>query len=918
MRWRRRRGPSRLIAGFTAASTAVLAVAGMLSLTPLDALAAGLCATPGGSGAGGTLTGIVNTYYPGVGTANAGATSINVGASSGAATAIASGDMLLVMQMQDADFDFTNTNSYGHGGAAAVPASGYTALNSAGLYEYVRATSAVTAGAVSISGLGTGAGLVNTYRSAAATATAGQRTFQVIRVPQYTTATTSNTLTAFAWNGSVGGVLAVDTTSTLTLGGTVSLNGLGFRGAPGMQKGGAAGLANTDVVTSAVLNANGNKGEGIGGTPLGTTAGNGYPGGDAARGAPANAGGGGSDGHPTANDENSGGGGGGNGGAGGIGGNTWSSNLARGGYGGVSLPTAGARVFLGGGGGAGSTNNSNNPNAAGGNGGGIALIRAGAVAGAGTISANGAAANNTTPQDGGGGGGAGGTVSLTSPSGSIAGATLSANGGRGGDAWATQAGAANQHGPGGGGGGGWIFTSSAPTASTVTAGVHGITTTGNLAYGSADGTIGQTATLAPGSIPGVSGGAECADLSITKTGPATVAATGAVAYTLNVSNAGPSTANTVSVTDTLPAGVTFVSASGTGWTCTNIANTSVTCTRPTQVVGAAPAITVNITAQAQAGTMTNTAAVTAVTPDQNPANNTATFNTTVTGVADLTLDKNGPVSVLANGNVSYTVDVANVGPSDAATVNMTDTLPAGVTFVSVTPSNGGWTCNNAGNVSVTCTRATWNTGKCDDVHHRGHRTVQHCDADERRHHRLSDHRPDPRQQQRLRQHQRHSLRRPFGNQDRTCDRRRRQQRHLHRDRSEQRSVHRSDCLGRRYVASGRHVRVGDAEQRWLGVQQQREHLGHLYSRNLGRRIVNRLHDRGHRPRATDHADQQRSSDLDDVGSRTPPTTPRTPAPRSRPRPTWRSSSPDRPRSSRAAQSATPSPRRTWVRQMPRT
>ena len=89
----------------------------------------------------------------------------------------------------------------------------------------------------------------------------------------------------------------------------------------------------------------GSKGEGIAGTPrwlwnaatsaVVDTGVEGYPNGSMARGAPGNAGGGSTDGHPSANDENSGGGGGGNGGAGGIGGNTWNSNIARGGYGGV-------------------------------------------------------------------------------------------------------------------------------------------------------------------------------------------------------------------------------------------------------------------------------------------------------------------------------------------------------------------------------------------------------------------------------------------------------------------------------------------------------------------------------------------------------------------------------------------------------
>ena len=527
-----------------------------LTLLVPSAAAAGPCATPGASGAGGTLTGVVNTYYPGVGTATAGATSISVGAPTGAATAIAAGDLLLVIQMQDADINSTNTNAYGDG-VAAAPASGYTALNSSGLYEYVMATSAVAGGVVSISGLGAGAGLINTYRSAAATATAGQRAFQVIRVPQYTTATLSSTLTASAWNGSTGGVLALDTTGTLTLNGTVSVSGLGFRGGQSFQRAGGTG-ANTDVVRPSNAGNGGEKGEGIAGTPSFTVTSDTYPGGDMDRGAPGNGGGGGTDGNPPANDQNSGGGGGGNGGAGGLGGNSWNTNLAVGGYGGVGVPATGSRVFLGGGGGAGTANNFAAPNSNGAAGGGAVLIRAASVGGAGTIQANGAAANNTTQNDGGGGGGAGGTVYVVTQSGTLAGATLNADGGRGGDAWATQAGATNAHGPGGGGGGGWVLTSSAPSTQTTVAGAHGITTTGNLAFGSTDGSAGQTATTA--TTPGVNPGAACADVSITKTAPATVQANGAIAYSLVVANAGPAAASSLSVTDTLPAGVTFVSA----------------------------------------------------------------------------------------------------------------------------------------------------------------------------------------------------------------------------------------------------------------------------------------------------------------------------------------------------------------------
>jgi len=73
------------------------------------------------------------------------------------------------------------------------------------------------------------------------------------------------------------------------------------------------------------------------------------------------------------------------------------------------------------------------------------------------------------------------------------------------------------------------------------------------------------------------------------------------------------------------AGTGFVSATGTGWTCSAVANV-VTCTRPLLAVGAAPAITLTVTppATTNAGTFSNTAAVSSVTPDPAPGNNRAT------------------------------------------------------------------------------------------------------------------------------------------------------------------------------------------------------------------------------------------------------------------------------------------------------
>jgi uncharacterized repeat protein (TIGR01451 family) len=180
-----------------------------------------------------------------------------------------------------------------------------------------------------------------------------------------------------------------------------------------------------------------------------------------------------------------------------------------------------------------------------------------------------------------------------------------------------------------------------------------------------------------------------ADVAITKTGPATATAGTQVTYTLSVSNTGPSDAQGVTVSDTLPAGETFVSSSsGTG------SGTSFTDTLGTVAAGASTTIT--IVAQispsvANGTTLTDSATVTSTTTDTNAANNTATFNTTASAVADLRITKTGPATATAGTQVTYTLSVTNGGPSDAQAVNLSDTLPAGETFVSASSGTGSGT-----------------------------------------------------------------------------------------------------------------------------------------------------------------------------------------------------------------------------------
>jgi len=684
------------------------------------------CAAPASLGDGGTLSGVVNTYYPATASVAAGTanTSIPLGAARGATATLAAGDLLLVIQMQDADINSTNSANYGNGSTG----SGFTAINNAGNYEFVKATGPVSGGAVPIAGSGRNGGLVYSYTIAAATGTKGKSTYQVIRVPQYATATFGAGLTAASWDGSSGGVLALDIAGALTLGSTtVSVDGLGFRGGAGMQLNGATG-ANTDYVHAsptaytgtAAAGVDGSKGEGAAGTPRWVqsagsfldTGVDGYPNGGMARGAPANGGGGGTDGSPADNSQNAGGGGGSNGGIGGWGGNSWSTTLGIGGLGGSSFPATLARLGLGGGGGAGSRNNSDTDNqaSAGAAGGGIIFIRAGSLNGTATLTANGASAYNGTANDAAGGGGAGGTVVVLSAGGGEGGLIVQARGGNGGNAWASHAFAlAERHGPGGGGGGGVVYLSGAASID-VSGGANGTTLNSPaVAYGATSGTAGTSVTnaqISQGS--GSQSGAACApDVTILKTHIGNFTRGGTASYTVVVSNVatlGP-TSGTVIVNDTLPSGLVPTGASGTGWSCA-VAGQTVTCIRSDALAAGAayPAITINAAVSQNApATVANTATVSGG-GEVNLANDSSTDIATIGSGADLSITNTGvPNPVAAGSNITYTQVVTNNGPSDATGVNFVEAVPANTTLQTVTPP-AGWACSIPGNTGTfTCT-----------------------------------------------------------------------------------------------------------------------------------------------------------------------------------------------------------------------
>ncbi len=172
-----------------------------------------------------------------------------------------------------------------------------------------------------------------------------------------------------------------------------------------------------------------------------------------------------------------------------------------------------------------------------------------------------------------------------------------------------------------------------------------------------------------------------ADLTVSKVDELDPVVAGeTLTYTIRVTNSGPSDAQNVVVTDSLPSGVTF----GTTSACTEDPSGVPTCTLGGIAAGSAKQYVVTVTVDSgTTGSVTNNITVTADNAI-NPGDDTASETTTINTKADLVISKSDdPDAVIAGNLLTYTVRITNIGPSDALNVVVTDTLPAGVTF--------GWT-----------------------------------------------------------------------------------------------------------------------------------------------------------------------------------------------------------------------------------
>jgi len=192
-----------------------------------------------------------------------------------------------------------------------------------------------------------------------------------------------------------------------------------------------------------------------------------------------------------------------------------------------------------------------------------------------------------------------------------------------------------------------------------------------------------------------------ADLSITKTvNSSKPNYLQNVTFTLTAHNNGPNGATGVTVTDKLPAGLKFISASGNGkynsttgiWTIGNLAN------------GATAVLKMVVQATSPSKVLTNIATINGTNYDQNSANNKGSANVRVGPAADLAVK----ISVnnahpKCNQKVTFTITAYNYGPMNAKNVTVTLKIPKGFKYISkdknmqYNSQTGVWTIGNLKN-----------------------------------------------------------------------------------------------------------------------------------------------------------------------------------------------------------------------------
>ena len=219
--------------------------------------------------------------------------------------------------------------------------------------------------------------------------------------------------------------------------------------------------------------------------------------------------------------------------------------------------------------------------------------------------------------------------------------------------------------------------------------------------------------------------AQESDVLVTKTGPAESAADTDVSYSIGVTNFGPDATAALTLTDSIPTGMTFVSAvqdNGPAFICAapNPGDTvgTISCSIASLAVGVPANFTFvfHIPPATPPGTAFVNIANVATATDPNSENDSAVADTftPLPPQGDMSVTKTGPAGAAPDSDVVYAMTVSNAGPDDASTVALDDTLPGTMTFVSIVQGAGpAMPCTTPAVGSgglVSCTTATFPAG----------------------------------------------------------------------------------------------------------------------------------------------------------------------------------------------------------------
>ncbi|MEZ5440809.1 MAG: autotransporter domain-containing protein [Lysobacterales bacterium] len=172
-------------------------------------------------------------------------------------------------------------------------------------------------------------------------------------------------------------------------------------------------------------------------------------------------------------------------------------------------------------------------------------------------------------------------------------------------------------------------------------------------------------------------------------------------YLLTVANSGGDTQAPITLLDELPAGLSLVSAGGSGWNCSGSSVISCSFTG-ILASGTSAQVSVRVRAPDVAGSVLNQASV-STAGEENTANNSASETTSVVVdggggqplVADLTLQGSvAPMSAVPDAAVAYTIQPLNNGPDRVPSISLSGLAVRGLALLSA--DGNGYECQVQG------------------------------------------------------------------------------------------------------------------------------------------------------------------------------------------------------------------------------